>query len=100
MKVEKLLAEFHFNGKAIGVSQNLESESQVLRDGVVVLKVKRPPSSGKVVENTFLLSFANPLFHDSVKESHVAIVPTHPQRGSSGKHVVDRPQKFSSRVRL
>ena len=74
-KVEELLTKFHFHRETIGVSEDLQCESQILRDGAVVFKVERFASSGKVVECPILLRRSDPFFHDSVEESHAIILP-------------------------
>jgi hypothetical protein len=89
-KVEELLTKFHFDREAIGVSENLQCESQVLRDGAVDFKVERLASSGKVVECSILLRRSDPFFHDSVEESHATILPTlgferKPRRGKGSR---------------
>ena len=88
-KVKELLTKFHFDREAIGVSENLQRESQILWDGAVVFKVERLASSGKVVEGPILLRRSDPFFHDSVEKPHATILPTL-RRGSSRKDFVGR----------
>jgi len=69
-EVEELLAKLHLNGKAVGVLQDPVGEAQFFGYSAVVVKVQWAAFAGKVIEYTFGLPFPDPLFHQSIEESH------------------------------
>jgi len=72
--VVNFLPHLHFNREASRVSQDLEHQPKILRNGAVLIEVQGLAFAGQVIELTLFLCGAYALFSDQVNVVHEWII--------------------------